>query len=123
MTDEHATPVSEKLRRAREESGLSLRQVSERSGVSFAQIRRVEQGLRTATPDFLQKVAPVLSLDLESVLEPSSIILPEPRAYFRRKFGVSEQDAEVMARLIEKYQTKGGINDGENIEDSDAEAD
>jgi len=122
MTDDDAGSLGEYLKQAREETGFSLRDVAARSGVSFAHIRRLEQGERKPTLEVLQKVAEALSLDLDEVLSAMGVkmtrTLPEPRVYFRRKFGVSEDDAEVMARLIEKYQGKGGQENGEDIEDN-----
>jgi transcriptional regulator with XRE-family HTH domain len=126
MTDEDAGTLGEHLKRAREEAGLSLRDVAARSGVSFAHIRRLEQGERKPTLEILQKITEALSLNLDEVLTAAGVkmtgALAEPRVYFRRKFGVSEDDAEVMARLIEKYQGNGGQKNGEDIEDGDEAA-
>lgn len=123
MTDDDAGSLGEYLKQAREDAGLSLRDVATRSGVSFAHIRRLEQGERKPTVEVLQKVAEALSLNLDEVLSASGVkitqTLPEPRVYFRRKFGVSEDDAETMARLIEKYQGKGGQENGEDIANND----
>jgi len=123
MTDDDAGSLGEYLKQAREQAGFSLRDVAARSGVSFAHIRRLEQGERKPTLEVLQKIAEALSLDLDEVLSTIGVkmtrTLPEPRVYFRRKFGVSEDDAEVMARLIEKYQSKGGQENGEDNQDDD----
>ena len=119
MSDDDVESLSNYLKRAREEAGLSLREVAAKSGVSFAHIRRLEQGLRKPTVEVLQKVAEALALDLDEVLNAVGVkmtrTLPEPRVYFRRKFGVSEDDAEVMARLIEKYQKREENAHGEDI--------
>jgi transcriptional regulator with XRE-family HTH domain len=123
MTDEDAGSLASYLKQAREDAGLSLRDLAARSGVSFAHIRRIEQGENKPAFEILQKITAALSLDLDEVLSAVGVkmtrTLPEPRVYFRRKFGVSEDDAETMAQLIEKYQSKGGQENGENIEDSD----
>ena len=110
MTDDEADSLSQHLKRAREEAGLSLREVEARSGVSFAHIRRLENGERTPSIEVLQRVAEALSLDLDEVLSAVGIkttrTLPEPRVYFRRKFGVSEEDAEVMGPVRGKDVAK-----------------
>ena len=44
-------------------------------------------------------------------------ITPEPRIYFRRAYGASADEAEILAQLIEEYQArkkKGGTNEEAN---------
>jgi len=120
MTDGRAASLGAYLRSERESAGLSLRQLAELSHVAHGYLARLERGEQSnPTIDMLQKIAEALSLDFDELLAKFGIkrTLPEPRVYFRRKFGVSEDDAEVMARLIEKYQEKGGNKNGEDIED------
>lgn len=119
MTDEQADSVGEYLRKSREQAKLSLRDLENLSGVSFAHIRRIEQGENIPSVDVLQKLVEPLKLNIDELLAKFGIKLPlpEPRVYFRRKFGVSEEDAEVMERLIEKYRIKGGSENGEDIEE------
>lgn len=119
MTDEQAESVGGYLKKAREQAGYSLRDLENISGVSFAHIRRIEQGENKPSVDVLQKLVQPLELDIDELLAKFGIKLPlpEPRVYFRRKFGVSEEDAAVMERLIEKYREKGGRENGEHIEE------
>lgn len=58
----------------------------------------------------LQKLADALELDASELLTfigvgPSST-LPSPRVYFRRKFGMTDQEAARLARLITDYTIK-----------------
>jgi transcriptional regulator with XRE-family HTH domain len=120
MTHDEAASLGAYLRAAREAAGLSLRQLAERAGVGHAYLSRLELGEQSnPTIEVLQKITQALSLDFDELLAKFGIKrpLPEPRVYFRRKFGVSEEDAEVMERLIEKYRVMGGSENGENIEE------
>lgn len=127
MTDEDAGALADSLRRARLEAGLSFRELAAKSGVSSSQIRRIEEGENTPTVEALRKLATALELDLTELFESLGIArgrsLPEPRVYFRRKFGVSEHDAEMMARLVEKYQGNGEVEHGEDIQGGSEESD
>lgn len=93
------------LRSARNEAGLSVRDLAAQVGVHFTHIGQLESGKRNPSPENLQRIAKVLNLDADELL--AKIGLPPPRMYFRRKFGVSEEEADVLARLIEHQLTKG----------------
>lgn len=43
-------------------------------------------------------------------------MLPEPRAYFRRRYGVSEAEAEQMTRMVERFTSKKHKNTGQTGE-------
>jgi len=119
MTDDEAASLGAYLRSERETAGLSLRQLAEAAHVAHGYLARLERGEQSnPTIEVLQKIAQALALDFDELLTKFGVqrTLPEPRVYFRRKFGVSEDDAEVMARLIEKYREKGGQENGEDIE-------
>lgn len=123
MTDSDAANLGNYLRERREAAGLSLRRVARLANINDSYLGRLERGEQNPTLEMLQKITDALSLNLDEVLTAVGVkmtqTLSEPRVYFRRKFGVSEDDAEVMARLIEKYQGKGGQKDGEDNQDDD----
>lgn len=104
--DDNLASLGDRLHNARKEAGLSTRQLAELTGVHFTYIAELERG-KKANPsaDIVRKVANALNLDAEELL--TKIGLPPPRMYFRRKFGVSEEEADVLARLIEHQLTKG----------------
>jgi transcriptional regulator with XRE-family HTH domain len=114
------TPLGAYIRKAREAAGLTLRQLAEAAGIDHGYLAHIEAGER-AKPgaDVLQRLADALELDDTKLLgfigvKPS---LPEPRVYFRRKYGVNAREADVLARLIEEYQTKqqkGGRHEDTN---------
>lgn len=122
MTDGQAESLGEFLREKREAKGMSGREAARRADIDEAYLRKLERGANSNPGiEVLQRLAVALDFDLNEAFEvlgvPAESMLPEPRIYFRRKFGVSEDDAELMARLIEKYRHKEVSEDGEDIED------
>ncbi len=55
--------VGEQLREAREDKGLSLRQLAEDSGVAFARIWEIEKGAKAARIDTIGRIAEALDID------------------------------------------------------------
>lgn len=93
----------------RTKSGLSLRELSRLLGTSHSYLSRLEAG-EQANPstEFLMRLADVLHIeDVAELLahfgaDPAAT-LPPPQTYFRRKYGLSEHDAELLAHLVEDY--------------------
>ncbi len=56
------------IREQRNSMSLTLKQLSEMSGVSIAHLGRVEQGQRMPSPHTLQKIAKPLGFDLDELL-------------------------------------------------------
>lgn len=108
--DQKHESLAAHLRQAREQSGLSIRELAKQvGGVHHSYLARIENG-ETANPstDLLQRLADVLNVDSADLLAYVNVTLPEPRAYFRRKFGVDAEEADVLARLIEEHQANKG---------------
>lgn len=99
------------IRIAREQAGMTLREVAEKAGIDHAYINHIEKGTKTnPSAEALQGIAEALDLDVSDLLihigiKPSST-LPSPRMYFRRKFGLNEYDADVLANLVEHQMNK-----------------
>lgn len=108
--DRHDHPsLGELLRDARVQAGLSIRQLAPKVGVHHSLLARLENGeTERPSPELLQHLADELGLDVNELLACVGVTpsLPEPRMYFRRKLGVSADEAEVLARLIEDHQAK-----------------
>jgi transcriptional regulator with XRE-family HTH domain len=100
--------LGEYLREAREQAGLSIRELARLAEVNHAFLARVESGERGASAELLQRLADVLDVDAAELLAYVGIrpALPEPRMYFRSKLGVDADEAEILARLIEDHQAK-----------------
>jgi transcriptional regulator with XRE-family HTH domain len=102
-------PLGQYLRTKREEAGLSIRELARLAGVDFAYLSRLESGERSEpSAELLQRIADVLEADASELLAYVGIkpVMPEPRAYFRKQYGVSESDAEEMAQLLDKFTGK-----------------
>lgn len=109
MTDTDIKSLGNRIRQAREALGISARQLGTRAAVHHGHIARLENG-ETKNPslEMLHKIANALSMNLNELLGSEGAelnsALPEPRVYFRRKFGVSADEADVLTKLVEKYQ-------------------
>lgn len=101
--------LGEYLKEARERAGLSQRELGKQADVHHSYIARIESGeLATPIPEYLQRLADVLEIDVTELLAFLGVKpeMPEPRVYFRRKFGVDADQADILAQLIEDYQAK-----------------
>jgi len=82
-------------------------------------IARLENGevRRKPKPEHLQRLADALSIDLAELLAFLGIrpTLPETRTYFRRAYGVNDEEANVIANLVEHYIDK--LRNGEPIDE------
>lgn len=113
------------LRATRERAGLSLRELAARATMNYGYLARIESGERSKpAPDVLQRLADALEVDSADFfaffgVKPAAT-LPPPRTYFRRKFGVGAQEADILASLIEDYQAK---KKGEHSENTNQDGD
>lgn len=108
MAPKRPHSLGQLLRTARQESGLSTRQVAKLAGLTHGYLTRLENDqIESPAAAYLQHLADALELDGSVLLkfigvEPAST-LPPPRIYFRRKFGMSEAEAARLSRLIADY--------------------
>lgn len=68
LRDAIAANVVRLLREKREERGLSMNEVAQRSGLSHSMISLVERDLRNPSLDTLLRIAEVLDFDLGRVI-------------------------------------------------------
>lgn len=66
--DHHNNGVGARLRRLREQKGITLSELSRRSGVSLAHISEIERSRSTASLKTLEKLAAVLEVSTSSLL-------------------------------------------------------
>ncbi len=59
----------ESLRRIRQERALSLRELGEKSGVSFDSIHKLETGRRSAHPRTIRKLAQALGVEPKGLMK------------------------------------------------------
>ena len=108
MTTKQPQTLGQVLRGARLTAGLSIRQVARSADINHSYLVKLEND-QNGNPSaaHLQRLADVLELDASDLLkfigvEPAGT-LPAPRVYFRRKFGLSNAEAERLSRLIADY--------------------
>ncbi|WP_329051194.1 helix-turn-helix domain-containing protein [Amycolatopsis sp. NBC_01488] len=98
--------LGHRIRLAREQSKLTLRQLAGEVGVDHGYIAHLEKGSKkNPSAELLQKIAEALHVDPSELLEcigikPSSI-LPKPRDYFLRALGATEEEADMLAGLVQ----------------------
>lgn len=121
MTTRKQPTLGERLRAARTEAGLSVRELARLAGINYSYYFKLETDQNdNPAADKLQRLAEVLELDPAELLsyiglEPSST-LPPARVYFRRKYGMSEDDAEEIAKIVEQFRNERKLEGGEDHE-------
>lgn len=72
---------AEAMRRARKEAGLTMRELSEKSGVTEVTICSYENGTRTPRLPKLVALADALSLSMDAYIGRSPAAKPEPQSH------------------------------------------
>jgi transcriptional regulator with XRE-family HTH domain len=93
------------IRAYREQAGLSQRQLAAMAGLHHSLLARIENGeVERPSAELLQHLSDTLEIDASELLSFIGVrpSLPEPRAYFRRAYGLSDTQAREAARLIEQ---------------------
>jgi transcriptional regulator with XRE-family HTH domain len=106
MTTDNSASLGQRLRKARECAGLSIRTLSTKVGVDPGYITRLESGQRKhPAVELLLKIAVATNTDSRELLEPLGIeptsILPSTRDFFRQKYGISTDDADILTNVVE----------------------
>jgi transcriptional regulator with XRE-family HTH domain len=112
-THKKPATLGEYLRQAREHAGYSQRELARLADVQHTYLFRIESGvLATPQPEYLQRIADVLELDVAEFfgflgVQPK---LPEPRVYFRKAYGVSAAEADEIVRMLDERYGKHGVD-------------
>jgi transcriptional regulator with XRE-family HTH domain len=77
--------LGERLRRARRDSGWTLEDASERTGVARSTLSKIENGMTSPTFDILQKIVIGLSLDLVDLFDSRPHAAPPGRRSITRR--------------------------------------
>lgn len=96
---EISSVVADNLRRIREEQGLSLAQLADRSGVSRAMLNQVERGKSTPTINVVWKITTALGLPFSALLAraPAS---PVEVLRFDRSWQLRSRDGRFSSRAL-----------------------
>lgn len=112
--DPDSRSLAELIREHREAAGFSIRQLAGLVGAHHSLLARIESGDVTRPGvELLQRLSEVLEIDPIVLFEAVGIkpVLPEPRVYFRRAYGMSEVEAEEAARIIAELRKEHGHKD------------
>lgn len=120
MNAKHVS-LGEHIRAERERAGLSIRELARKAGVDFSYLSTLEKGKYRGSAEMVIRLAEALGIDAAPLLAHLGIDqpLPEPRVYFRRKLGVSANEADILAQLIEDYQAKGRKRKSRKVDERD----
>jgi len=105
------SPLGQKLQALREQAGLTLYQLEERSGIPRSRLFRLENGTtRQPTQDTLSKLAAALQVDPEEfydlVWQDTGEPLPSLPTYFRSKFDFTDEQIAVIERAMSRAEAK-----------------
>jgi len=77
VSEQPGIRIGQLLKLRRLALGLTLKELSEKSGVHFSNISRLEKGDRRATTDFLIKIAPPLGYSRYELLAMAGLLSDE----------------------------------------------
>ena len=94
--------LGERLKMARAISGLALREVAERAGVSHTAISKYERGLDVPSSSVLLRLAQALGVKLDYLFRPTTIVINPEIAHYRcrSRCGVKARN-QVQAEVVE----------------------
>lgn len=105
-----SSSFGEFLRKLREQKGLSLNQLAAKSGVSNAQISRIENGLRdTPRPDTIKKLAEGLNISQTELMEKAGYFEgfeDTKKAAVINYFSTHEEIDKILQTLISRFDHK-----------------
>lgn len=88
------------IRKKRKSIPLTLRQLSEMSGVSAAHLGRVEQGIRKPSPLTLQKIAKPLGFDLVELLSIAGFLSKNEKLFSQEERNKLREEIKVLSERI-----------------------
>lgn len=120
MTQRQAQHLGRLVQKARQAKGLSLRDIEDQTGISFAWISQVEHGTyQQPAPERLARLAELLGIDPERIDRLSrgqvSAALPTMRTYLRTKYDMTADDiarVEAMVARIRQQAEAGHESPG-----------
>lgn len=106
METEQFSPLGNLIRRRRLELGLSLRDVEDLTGLSRANLSRVEAGNGGVRPEALGGLSRALRTPLADLYEaagfPIPQALPSIRPYLRRAYNVTDKAADEIEAYLQR---------------------
>lgn len=105
MSDGNEQSLGQFLRQKREQAGMSIRGLAGVVGVDSGYITRLESGQRNnPSAEVLQGIADALEIDVNDLLAYVGVrpSYPEPVVYFRKVYGMTDEEAREAATLLEQ---------------------
>lgn len=106
MAPRKTPSLADTLSRLRSEAGVSLYELSQRSGINRSNLHRLENGVITdPSQETLNRIARALGVDPEELYDaalgsdPSA--LPSLPTYFRSKYQLSDDEIAEIQRIVE----------------------
>jgi transcriptional regulator with XRE-family HTH domain len=105
MSETDLNALARRFSQALDASGMSARELASKVGAHPSYIARILKGERHPSPEWIQKIAETLGIDPNELLEyigikPSSV-LPDLQTYFTRKMGIPEEEANMLANVVQ----------------------
>ena len=108
--------LGEFIRAQRRRSRLSLRGLSETSGISNPYLSQIERGLRKPSADVLQHIARALEMPVEPLYLRAGILEASSDgslvSHIRRDPTLSDAHKDVLVRLYLQFRSEDRGNDG-----------
>ena len=104
-------PLGEKLQELRQQAGLTLYELEQRSGINRPKLLRIEKGeIRQPTVETLNKLAIALDVDPEEFYDAAWADadgpMPSLPAYFRSKYQMSDTEIAAVERTVRSIKSK-----------------
>ena len=122
--DSAATRIGDYIRAQRKLANLSLRKLSEQSGISATVLREVENGLRNPSGTILQSVANVLRLSGETLYLQAGVLDPQDTessatvVEIRRDPHLTERQRETLIEVYEALRCANQVQDPSPTQES-----
>lgn len=92
------TQIGDRVKDIRKQKGLTLQQLSEKSGLSIGYLSNLERNVNSPTIEYLQRICEVLNINIIDILEKSS----ENKLYVKKdeRRVIYEKEGKVKYELI-----------------------
>jgi transcriptional regulator with XRE-family HTH domain len=102
--------LGEFIKEQREQSRLTLRNLSEKAGVSFPYLSQIERGLRKPSAEMLQAIAKGLRISAETLYVQAGILDKETKSDLRTQImsdsSITERQRQMLLEIYEGFRAE-----------------
>ena len=102
--------LGEFIKEQREQSRLTLRNLSEKAGVSFPYLSQIERGLRKPSAEMLQAIAKGLRISAETLYVQAGILEKETKSDLRTQImsdsSITERQRQMLLEIYEGFRAE-----------------